>query len=336
MDSITGLFYGLGIALQPQNILFCFLGCFVGTLIGVLPGLGPGGALALLLPVTFALPPATAIIMLSGIYYGAMYGGSTTSILINIPGEAASVVTCLDGYQMARKGRAGPALGMAAIASFIAGTISLFGLLFLAPPFANFALKFSSPEYVSLIICGLILVSFLGAGSKLKAFMMGTLGLLLGTIGTDPIEGIERFSFGIPYLMDGVGLIPVIMGLFGISEILINLEEEAFVGILTEKIKNLFPHLERLERFGLADRAGDRARVLHRRHPGGKYRHLQHDVVCPGKKDLQTPGKIRHRGHRRGGRARNRRTTPDPPGPSFPCCPWGSRPIPPWRCCWPP
>ena len=244
MDSIAGLFYGLGIALQPQNILFCFLGCFVGTLIGVLPGLGPGGALALLLPVTFALPPATAIIMLSGIYYGAMYGGSTTSILINIPGEAASVVTCLDGYQMARKGRAGPALGMAAIASFIAGTISLFGLLFLAPPFANFALKFSSPEYVSLIICGLILVSFLGAGSKLKAFMMGTLGLLLGTIGTDPIEGIERFSFGIPYLMDGVGLIPVIMGLFGISEILINLEEEAFVGILTEKIKNLFPTLK--------------------------------------------------------------------------------------------
>jgi putative tricarboxylic transport membrane protein len=244
MDAISGLFYGLGIALQPQNLLFCFLGCFVGTLIGVLPGLGPGGALALLLPVTFALPPATAIIMLSGIYYGAMYGGSTTSILINIPGEAASVVTCLDGYQMARKGRAGPALGMAAIASFIAGTISLFGLLFLAPPFANFALKFSSPEYVSLIICGLILVSFLGAGSKLKAFMMGTLGLLLGTIGTDPIEGIERFSFGIPYLMDGVGLIPVIMGLFGISEILINLEEEAFVGILTEKIKNLFPTLK--------------------------------------------------------------------------------------------
>ncbi len=244
MDAINGLFYGLGIAFLPQNLFFCFVGCLVGTLVGVLPGLGPSGALAILLPVTFGLSPATAIIMLAGIYYGAMYGGSTTSILINIPGEAASVITCLDGYQMARKGRAGPALGMAAFGSFIAGTISLFGLLFLAPTFANFALEFSAPEYVSLILCGLILVSFLGGGSRLKAFMMGALGLLLGTIGTDPIEGLERFSFKITYLMDGLGLIPVIMGLFGISEIFSNLEEEEFRGILNEKIKNLFPNLQ--------------------------------------------------------------------------------------------
>ncbi len=243
MDSLIGLFYGLKIAFQPGNLFFCFLGCFVGTLVGVLPGIGPGGALALLLPITFYLPPSTAIIMLAGIYYGAMYGGSTTSILINIPGEAASVITCLDGYQMARQGRAGPALGIAAIGSFIAGTLSLFGLMFLAPPFANFALKFSSPEYVSLIFCGLILVSYLGSGSKIKAFMMGTFGLLIGTIGTDPIEGMDRFSLGIYYLMDGVGLIPVIMGLFGISEILINLEEEEFRSILKEKIKNLLPTL---------------------------------------------------------------------------------------------
>jgi putative tricarboxylic transport membrane protein len=243
MDSLSGLLYGFSIAFQPGNLFFCFLGCFVGTLIGVLPGIGPGGALALLLPITFYLPPSTAIIMLSGIYYGAMYGGSTTSILINIPGEAASVVTCLDGYQMARKGRAGPALGIAAIGSFIAGTLSLFGLLFLAPAFANFALEFSAPEYVSLIICGLILVSYLGSGSKLKAFMMGAFGLLLGTIGTDPIAGTERFTAGVYYLMDGVGLIPVIMGLFGISEILINLEEEEFRGILKDKIRNLFPTL---------------------------------------------------------------------------------------------
>jgi putative tricarboxylic transport membrane protein len=244
MDSISGLWYGLGVALQPHNLFFCFLGCFVGTLIGVLPGIGPSGALALLLPVTFTLAPSTAIIMLAGIYYGAMYGGSTTSILINIPGEAASVVTCLDGYQMARKGRGGPALGMAAIGSFIAGTISLVGLMFLAPPFASFALQFSSPEYVSLIFCGLILVSFLGSGSRLKAFMMGTLGLLLGTIGTDSIQGAERFTFGIPALMDGLGLIPVIMGLLGISEIFKNLEEEEFRSILTDKITNLFPTLQ--------------------------------------------------------------------------------------------
>ena len=238
------LLNGFAIALTPGNFLAALLGVLIGTIIGILPGLGPTASIALLLPATIGMNPLSGIIMLAGIYYGAMYGGSTTSILINIPGEAASVITCLDGYQMARKGRAGPALGMAAIASFIAGTISLFGLMFLAPPFANFALKFSSPEYVSLIICGLILVSFLGAGSRLKAFMMGTFGLLLGTIGTDPIEGMERFSFGIPYLMDGVGLIPVIMGLFGISEILSNLEEEEFRGILTEKIRNLFPTLK--------------------------------------------------------------------------------------------
>jgi len=244
MDSISGLWYGLTIAFQPHNLFFCFLGCFVGTLIGVLPGLGPSGALALLLPVTFTLSPSTAIIMLAGIYYGAMYGGSTTSILINIPGEAASVVTCLDGYQMARKGRGGPALGMAAFGSFIAGTISLVGLLFLAPPFSNFALQFSSPEYVSLILCGLILVSFLGSGSKLKAFMMGALGLMLGTVGTDSIDGVERFTFGAPSLMDGLGLIPVIMGLLGISEIFKNLEEDEFRSIMSGKIANLLPTLQ--------------------------------------------------------------------------------------------
>lgn len=244
MESIDGLIYGLGIVFQPHNLFFCFLGVLVGTLIGVLPGLGPSGALALLLPVTFGIAPASAIIMLAGIYYGAMYGGSTTSILINVPGEAASVITCLDGYQMARKGRAGPALGMAAIASFIAGTISLFGLLFLAPTFAKFALEFSAAEYVSLILCGLVLVSFLGSGSKLKAFMMACVGLLLGTVGTDPIDGLDRFDFGIAHLMDGLGLIPVIMGLFGVSEILSNLEEDEFRGILTEKIKNLLPTLQ--------------------------------------------------------------------------------------------
>jgi putative tricarboxylic transport membrane protein len=244
VQAIDGLMYGFGIAFLPHNLLFCFIGVFVGTLIGVLPGLGPAGALALLLPVTFGIAPSTAIIMLAGIYYGAMYGGSTTSILINIPGEAASVITCLDGYQMARKGRAGPALGMAAIASFIAGTVSLFGLLFLAPTFANFALEFSAPEFVSLILCGLVLVSFLGSGSRLKAFMMACVGLLLGTVGTDPIEGLDRFDFGITYLMDGVGLIPVIMGLFGVSEIFANLEEQEFRGILKEKIKNLWPNLQ--------------------------------------------------------------------------------------------
>ena len=241
MESLVGLLYGLSIAFQPENMIFCFLGCFVGTMVGVLPGIGPNGALALLLPVTFYIPPSAAIIMLAGIYYGAMYGGSTTSILINIPGEAASVITCLDGYQMAQKGRAGPALGIAAISSFIAGTLSLIGLMFLAPPLADFALKFASPEYVSIILCGLLLVGYLGSGSVLKALIMAAFGLLLGTLGSDPMEGRERFTLGISYLMDGVGLIPVIMGLFGISEILWNLEEAEFRGILKERVKNVLP-----------------------------------------------------------------------------------------------
>ncbi len=242
MESLSGLLYGLGVVFQPGNLLFCFLGCFIGTMVGVLPGIGPSGALALLLPITFYLPPSTAIIMLAGIYYGSMYGGSTTSILINIPGEAASLVTCLDGYQMARQGRAGPALGISAMGSFMAGTLGIIGLMFLAPPLANFALKFSSPEYTSIIICGLVLMSYLGSGSVLKAFLVSGLGLLLGTIGSDPIDRVDRFTSGSFYLIEGVGLIPVIMGLFGISEILLNLEEEEFRSILQGKIQNLLPN----------------------------------------------------------------------------------------------
>jgi putative tricarboxylic transport membrane protein len=241
MEAISGILYGFSIALQPYNLFFGFLGCLLGTLIGVLPGLGPGGSLAILLPMTFYLPPETAIIMLAGIYYGAMYGGSTTSILVNIPGEAASVITCIDGYQMARNGRAGPALGIAAIGSWIAGTICVVALMFVAPPLARFALEFTSVEYVAIIIFGLTLLSYLGSGTMVKAFMMAAFGLLLGTVGTDPVESVYRFTFGITFLTDGFGLIPVAMGLFGISEILLNLEEEEFRSILKDKIKNLFP-----------------------------------------------------------------------------------------------
>ena len=243
MESLLGLIYGLNIAFSPDNLFFCFLGCFVGTAIGVLPGIGPSGAIAILLPVTFYIPPSASVIMLAGIYYGSMYGGSTTSILVNIPGEAASIITCIDGYQMARKGRAGPALGIAAIGSFVAGTLSLFGLVFLAPPLALFALKFASPEYVSIIFCGLVMVSYLGSGSMMKAFIIGIFGLLLGTIGSDRIQGTERFTFGVSYLMEGIELIPMIMGLFGISEILLNLDQKEFRGIVQEKIKNIFPNL---------------------------------------------------------------------------------------------
>ena len=243
MDPLSGLLQGFSTALTLGNLFNCFLGCFLGTLTGVLPGFGPGAAVALLLPMTLYLSPASAIIMLAGIYYGAMYGGSTTSILVNIPGEAASVVTCFDGYKMALQGRAGPALGIAAFGSFIAGTISIIGLMFVAPPLARFALEFTSAEYVSIIFFGLTLLCFLGSGSRIKAFMMAAVGILVGVVGTDPVVSKDRFTFGLDFLMDGVGLIPVVMGLFGISEVLSNLEKQEF-SLFVGKIKNLFPNLE--------------------------------------------------------------------------------------------
>jgi putative tricarboxylic transport membrane protein len=215
----------------------------MGTLVGVLPGLGPTAAIALLLPNTFHVTPVTAIIMLAGIYYGAMYGGSTTSILVNIPGEAASVITCLDGYQMARKGRAGPALGIAAFGSFIAGTVSVLGLMLVAPPLAKFALAFGPPEYFSLMLMGIVVLIYLAAGSILKALMMAVFGLLLGTVGMDAISGTQRLTFGVLELADGIGLIPAIMGLFGVAEVISNVEEEMKREIITAKVKNLLPNL---------------------------------------------------------------------------------------------
>ena len=215
----------------------------MGTFIGVLPGLGPIAAIALLLPLTFKMAPAAAIIMLAGIYYGAMYGGSTTSILVNIPGEAASVVTCLDGYQMARQGRAGPALGIAALGSFIAGTVGLVGLMFFAPPLGAFALGFGPPEYFAITFLGLTLVSYLSRGSILKALLMAVLGLLMGTIGTDPISGQERFSYGSLTLGDGLGLVPIAMGLFGVAEILDNLGRSLRGDVYEREIKGLLPSL---------------------------------------------------------------------------------------------
>jgi len=244
LESLTSLAYGFNIALQPQNLLYCFIGVTMGTLVGVLPGIGPTATVALLLPATFKLDPISAIIMLSGICYGAMYGGSTTSILLNIPGEASSVVTCLDGYQMARQGRAGPALGISAFGSFIAGTFSIMGLVVLAPTLAEFALKFGPPEYFALMIMGLTVVAYLARKSMVKALMMTLLGIILGCIGLDPITATPRFTFGILELTDGIGLAPVVMGLFGIAEVLENLGVLAKVEVFAGKIKGLFPDRE--------------------------------------------------------------------------------------------
>ena len=241
MDLLNYLGIGFSVALQPVNLFYCFAGVFIGTLIGVLPGIGPVGAMSLLLPTTFKSTPEAAIIMLAGIYYGAMYGGSTTSILVNIPGEAASVVTCLDGYQMARQGRAGPALGIAAFGSFIAGTLSIVGLMVLAPPLSRFALQFGPPEYFTLMVLGLTILIYLAHGSMPKALIMAAFGIVLGLVGLDSINARPRFTFGWMELIDGVGLVPLVMGLFGVSEVLLNIEQVIRREIFETKIKGLLP-----------------------------------------------------------------------------------------------
>ncbi|HYB19755.1 MAG TPA: tripartite tricarboxylate transporter permease, partial [Thermodesulfobacteriota bacterium] len=244
MDFFNSTLLGFQVAIQPINLFFCFIGVLTGTLVGVLPGLGPVAAMSLLLPTTFHVTPVSAIIMLAGIYYGAMYGGSTTSILVNIPGEAASVVTCLDGYKMARQGRAGPALGISAFGSFIAGTLSIVGLMFIAPPLAEMALKFGPPEYFSLMILGLTVLTFLASGPMWKALLMAAFGLFLGCIGMDNMTASYRFTFNILELSDGVGLVPVVMGLFGISEVMLNVEQSMERTIFQTKIQNLLPNLK--------------------------------------------------------------------------------------------
>jgi putative tricarboxylic transport membrane protein len=234
---------GFSVANSLANLLYCFIGVVIGTLIGVLPGIGPAGTIAMLLPVSFKMDPVAAIIMMAGIYYGAQYGGSTTSILLNIPGEASSVVTCLDGYQMARKGRAGPALGMSAFGSFIGGTLSVIGLMLLAPLLIRVTLKFGPAEFFSLMVFGLTMIAYLGSGSLLKSLLMGTGGLFISTIGMDPVSGIIRFTFGSITLTDGVGFIPVAMGMFGLAEVLENLEEEIHRDIYKTSLHGLLPTL---------------------------------------------------------------------------------------------
>jgi len=241
MDLLQFLLNGFQVSLQPVNLLYCFAGVLLGTLIGVLPGIGPTAAIALLLPVTFHVPAVSTIILLAGIYYGAMYGGSTTSILVNIPGEAASVVTCIDGYQMARQGRAGPALGVAAFGSFIGGTLGLVGLMLAAPAMARFAREFGAPEYFGLVCLGLSLLIYLGSGSILKSLISALIGLSLSFVGQDMFTGTDRFTLGVRELKDGIGLVPMFMGLFGISEVLINLEKKIAREIFATKIRQLLP-----------------------------------------------------------------------------------------------
>jgi len=239
---------GFEAALTLGNVFYCLVGVTLGTLIGVLPGLGPVATIAMLLPVTYGLPPLSALIMLSGIYYGAQYGGSTTAILVNLPGESSSVVTCLDGYAMARQGRAGTALGVAALGSFFAGTFATMLIAVLATPLSEIALKFGPAEYFSLMVLGLVAAVVLASGSLLKAIAMTLLGLLIGIVGTDVNSGIERFSFGIPELSDGFDFVIVSMGLFGIAEIIHNLEKNESRQIFTSNVGRLWPGREDFRR----------------------------------------------------------------------------------------
>jgi putative tricarboxylic transport membrane protein len=249
MESLSALAYGFGVALSIPNLLACFLGVLVGTVVGLLPGIGPIGAMALLIPSSFSIEPATALIMLTGIFYGAMYGGSTTSILINLPGEEAAVVTAIDGYQMARKGRAGAALAVAALGSFVAGTLGIIGLMFFAPPLSELALNFGPPEYSALMLVGLIGLSQLGESSPLKSYLMVVFGLLLGTAGMEPITGLPRFTFGQVELSQGIELVPVAMGLYGMAEVLMIADRITGIpDMIKVKIRELFPTKAELKR----------------------------------------------------------------------------------------
>jgi putative tricarboxylic transport membrane protein len=248
LEILDNLLLGFSVAITPIHLLYALIGVFLGTMIGVLPGVGPVATIAMLLPITFNLKPEAALIMLAGIYYGSQYGGSTTAILVNLPGETASVVTCLDGYQMARRGRAGPALAIAAIGSFFAGCVATLVIAVAAPPLAEVALKFGPSEYFSLMVLGLVAATVLAHGSLVKAIAMVVLGLLLGLIGTDVNSGVLRFTFGIPELSDGIGFVVVAMGMFGLAEIIANLELKGTREVFTGKVKNLFPTKEDFKR----------------------------------------------------------------------------------------
>ena len=241
MEILQNLAVGFGGALTPVNIGLCLLGCLLGTLIGVLPGLGPIATIAMLLPITYGLPPLGALIMLAGIYYGAQYGGSTTAVLVNLPGESSSVVTCLDGYQMAKNGRAGAALTVAALGSFFAGCVGTLLLAAFAPTLAKFAEQFRSPEYFALMLFGLVAAVVLASGSAMKAVAMVLMGLLFGLVGTDVSSGVTRYGFGVPELYDGIDFVPVAVGLFGLAEIMANLDRGTASRSMASSVGSLWP-----------------------------------------------------------------------------------------------
>ena len=241
MGTVESLLLGFSVALQPDVLWYAFLGCLVGTIVGVLPGIGPLSGISILLPATFGLDTTKSVVMLAGIYYGSQYGGSTTSILMRIPGEAASVMTCIDGYAMAQKGRAGAALCIAAVGSWIAGTFGVIMLTLIAPPLATFALRFGPPEYTALLVLGLVFLAYMSSTSLPRTLLMACFGLLLGTIGIDNMTGHFRYSFDIPELGDGIGIVPVAVGLFGLGEILSTPAANMVRNVIAPKLRQLLP-----------------------------------------------------------------------------------------------
>ena len=310
MDIFSNLLLGFETAATFSNLGWCLAGVFLGTAIGVLPGLGPTATIAMLLPVTFGLPPISALIMLAGIFYGAQYGGSTTAILVNLPGETSSVVTALDGYQMARQGYAGRALATAAIGSFFAGTVSTILIALFAPPLAEVALSFGPAEYFSLMVLGLVASIVLAHGSILHALGMIIFGLLLGMVGTDVNSGAARFTFGLPELADGIGFVIVAMGMFGVGEIIANLEHESTRSVMVKAVTGLMPTREDLQAHDRPDPARHRAR-LGARHPSRRRRGAGLvRRLCAGEEGLAQQGAVRqgrHRGRCRAGIGQQRR-----------------------------
>ena len=292
MEIFSNLLLGLSVAVSPENLLFCLVGCLLGTLIGVLPGVGPLATFAMLLPITFYLPPAGALIMLAGVYYGAQYGGSTTAILVNIPGEASSVVTCLDGHAMARQGRAGTALATAALASLFAGCVATFVIAVAGPPLGRLALLFGPPEYVAVILLGLIAAVFLSSGSILKSLGMVALGVGLGLIGTDVNTGEVRYTFGMIELADGLDFVPVAMGIFGIAEIVSNIEHTAGRGQVIGQISRLIPSREDFRRAWPAALRGTALGSMLGILPGGGATVSSFAAYSLEKKISRTPGRF--------------------------------------------
>ncbi len=326
MEIFHNLVFGFSVAFSLQNLFYCFLGCLLGTLIGVLPGIGPLATIAMLMPITFTVPPIAALIMLAGIYYGAQYGGSTTAILVNLPGETSAVVTCIDGYQMARQGRAGAALAIAALGSFFAGTFCTLLIALFGPPIAGIALKFGPAEYFSLMMMGLVTAAVLAHGDMVKSLAMVVMGLLLGCVGSDVDSGVKRFTFNIIEMADGIGFVVLAVGIFAVGEIICNLGDPEERAVFTSKVTKLLPTKEDLKRSIGPIIRGTAARGVLRRAPGNRSGDRLVLVLHDRKKGQPRTRRVSVTAPSRGWRDPSRPITRTRSASSYRCSRWGFLP----------